>query len=132
MYKRQLTELSARGYPIALVSVCSPDIPERWRGLPLAPLVDVTVFSSEVGLRKPDPAIYLAASEGLGVSPQACLYCGDGAYGELTGAAAVGMTPYLIRDPSLDHDALLTPDRDDWAGATIGDLRELLAVLPSR
>ena len=52
----------------------------------------MTVFSSEVGLRKPGyPAIYLAASEGLGVSPQACLYCGDGAYGELTGAATVGM-----------------------------------------
>ena len=118
-----LTELRTRGYPIALVSVCAPDIPARWRRLPLAPFVEVTVFSSEVGLRKPDR---------LGVAPEACLYCGDGAYGELTGAAAVGMTPYLIRDPSLDQEGLLTPERDAWDGPVIGDLRELLALLPAR
>ena len=59
------------------------------------------------------------------------MYCGDGAYGELTGAAAVGMTAYLIRDPSLDQAALLTPQRDAWDGAVIGDLRELLALLPA-
>ena len=123
-------ELHARGYPIALVSMCAPDTPARWRSLPLASFVDVTVFSSEVGLRKPDPAIYLAATDALGVTPAACVYCGDGAYGELTGAAAVGMTPYLISDPSLDHEALLTPERDAWDGAVIGDLRELLDVLP--
>ncbi|MEO8476015.1 MAG: HAD family hydrolase [Actinomycetota bacterium] len=127
-----LTELRARGYPIALVSMCAPDTPARWRTHALAPLVDVTVFSSEVRLRKPDPAIYLAASERLGVATQACVYCGDGAYGELTGAAAVGMTAFLIRDGSLDHDQLLTPERDDWDGAVIGDLRELLYALPGR
>ncbi len=126
-----LTELRSRGYPIALVSMCAPDTPDRWRSLPLAPLVEVTVFSCETGLRKPDPAIYLAATEGLGVAPSACVYCGDGAYGELTGATAVGMTSYLIRDPSLDQDALLTPQRDAWDGAVIGDLRELLALLPA-
>ena len=127
-----LTELRSRGYPIALVSMCAPDIPERWRELPLAPFVEVTVFSSEVRLRKPDPTIYLAATDRLGVAPEKCVYCGDGAYGELTGAAAVGMAPFLIRDPSLDHDELLTPERDDWDGAVIGDLRELLDVLPER
>jgi putative hydrolase of the HAD superfamily len=127
-----LEELRSRGYPIALVSMCAPDIPERWRELPLAPHVEVTVFSSEIGLRKPDPAIYLAATDRLGIAPEACVYCGDGAYGELTGAAAVGMTPFLIRDGSLDHDALLTPERDDWGGAVIGDLRELMDVLPGR
>ncbi|MGZ8572530.1 MAG: HAD family hydrolase [Actinomycetota bacterium] len=127
-----LAELRARGYPIALVSMCAPDIPDRWRALPLSPLVQVTVFSSETGLRKPDPAIYLAATDALGVAPEACVYCGDGAYGELTGAAAVGMTPFLIRDPSLDHAALLTPQRDQWDGPVIGDLRELLALLPAR
>ena len=127
-----LTERRARGYPIGLVSMCAPDTPARWRALALAPLVDVTVFSSEVGLRKPDPAIYLAATDRLGVSPHACVYCGDGAYGELTGAAAVGMTSFLIRDGSLDQDELLTPERDDWSGAVIGDLRELLVALPGR
>ena len=125
-----LRELRARGYPVALVSMCAPDTPDRWRASEMAPLVDVAIFSSETGLRKPDPEIFLAACEGLGVEPGRCLYCGDGAYGELTGATAVGMTAVLIRPPDLDVAEALTPEpEEDWRGLTIGDLRELLHVL---
>jgi putative hydrolase of the HAD superfamily len=125
-----LTELTARGYPIGLVSMCAPDAPAMWRASALAPFVDVEVFSSEVGLRKPDPAIFLRATFGLGVDPVSCVYCGDGAYGELSGAEAVGMTSYLIADPVVDAEASLTPEREDWSGARVSDLRELLAFLP--
>jgi putative hydrolase of the HAD superfamily len=118
-----------RGLPIALVSMCAPDVPEMWHATELAPLVDATVFSCVAGLRKPDPPIYLAATEALGVDPRACLYCGDGAYGELTGAAAVGMTPYLIDDPAVDQAEMLTPERDDWSGASISHLAEILTHL---
>jgi putative hydrolase of the HAD superfamily len=123
-------ELKARGYPIALVSMCAPDAPAMWRASALAPFVDVEVFSSEVGLRKPDAAIYRCATDGLGVDPAACVYCGDGAYGELSGAEAVGMTSYLMADPAVDVETSLTPEREDWNGARVADLRELLAFLP--
>jgi putative hydrolase of the HAD superfamily len=125
-----LTELKMRRYPIGLVSMCAPDAPSMWRASALAPFVDVEVFSSEVGLRKPDAAIYLRATDGLGVSPDVCLYCGDGAYGELSGAEAVGMTSYLLADPAVDVETSLTPEREDWNGASVADLRELLAFLP--
>ncbi len=125
-----LLELKARGYPIGLVSMCSPDAPAMWRASALAPFVDVEVFSSEVGLRKPDAAIYRLAADGLSVDTAACVYCGDGAYGELSGAEAVGMTAYLIADPAVDAEASLTPEREDWSGARVSDLRELLAFLP--
>jgi putative hydrolase of the HAD superfamily len=127
-----LTELTARGYPIGLVSMCAPDAPAMWRASALAPFVDVEVFSSEVGLRKPDAAIYRYATDGLGVDPAVCVYCGDGAYGELSGAEAVGMTAYLIADPAVDVEASLTPEREEWNGARVSDLRELLALLPGR
>jgi putative hydrolase of the HAD superfamily len=125
-----LTELKVRGYPIGLVSMCAPDAPAMWRSSALAPFVDVEVFSSEVGLRKPDAAIYLRAAADLGVDPTVCLYCGDGSYGELSGAEAVGMTSYLIADPAVDVEASLTPEREEWTGASVADLRELLALLP--
>ena len=127
-----LAELKGRGYPIALISMCAPDAPAMWRSSALAPYVDVEVFSSEVGLRKPDPEIYRYAAHGLGVDPAACLYCGDGAYGELSGAAAVGMTPFLIADPIVDVEDSLTPEREEWDGARVADLRELLPILPGR
>jgi putative hydrolase of the HAD superfamily len=125
-----LAAVKERGYRTALISMCAPDAPAMWRASALAPYVDTEVFSSEVGLRKPDPAIYRLAADRLGVGPGACLYVGDGAYGELSGAEAVGMTAYLIVDPGVDRGASLIPERDDWHGAQVSDLRELLDLLP--
>jgi putative hydrolase of the HAD superfamily len=123
-----LTWLRERGCATALVSMCAPDAPALWRASPLAGLVDALVFSSEVGLRKPNPAIYLAASDRLGVDPGECLYVGDGSNRELTGAAAVGMTPVRIVDPTEDV-RMLRPDVDDWAGAEIRSLAEIRVLL---
>ena len=61
-----LTAIRARGLPIALISMCAPDTPPLWRASVLAPLVDVEVFSSETGLRKPEPSIYRYAMDRLG------------------------------------------------------------------
>jgi putative hydrolase of the HAD superfamily len=128
-----LTWLRERGYATALVSMCAPDAPALWRASPLGGLVEVLVFSCEVGLRKPDPAIYLAASGGMGVDPAECLYVGDGSNRELTGAAAVGMRPVRIVDPTEDVE-MLRPNPDDWTGAEIrslGEVRDLLAEVGS-
>ena len=95
-----LLALRARGVPTALISMCAPDTPAMW------------------------------LTDRLGVDPAACLYCGDGAYGELTGASAVGMQAYLIRPPDLDVSDLLTPEPEgDWQGPVVADLRELLAFV---
>jgi HAD superfamily hydrolase (TIGR01509 family) len=123
-----LTWLRERGYRTALVSMCAPDAPAFWHASPLAGLVEVLVFSCEVGLRKPDAAIYLAAAERLGVEPSACLYVGDGSYRELTGAQAVGMHPVRIVDPA-ETGEVLRPEPDDWQGPTISSLDELRRLL---
>ena len=120
--------LRDRGYRTALVSMCAPDTPALWHASPLGGLIDVLVFSSEVGLRKPDPAIYLAASDGLEVDSTECLYVGDGSYRELTGAAVAGMTPVRIVDPA-EEGAVLRPDRDDWQGTQIHSLVEVRTLL---
>ncbi len=127
-----LRELRNRSYPIGLISMCAPDTPALWRASALAPLIDVTVFSSETGLRKPDPAIYRRCCEELDVEPSAVLYCGDGSYGELSGAERVGMTAVEIRDPAVDTTAQLRPEAEEWPGAAVTDLRDLLARLPPR
>ncbi len=122
-----VTALRDRGIPLGLISMCAPDTPPLWRESPFANLFDVEVFSSEVGLRKPDPAIYRYALDRLGVEPANTLYCGDGAYGELTGAVALGMTAVEIRDPEVVTAEQLRPEGEDWDGAHVADLRELLA-----
>lgn len=125
-----VTMLRDQGIPLGLISMCAPDTPPLWRSSPFANLFDVEVFSSEVGLRKPDPAIYRYALERLRVEPENTLYCGDGAYGELTGAEALGMTAVEIRDPEIVTAEQLRPEGEDWDGSHVADLRELLVFFP--
>ncbi len=122
-----VTALRERGIPLGLISMCAPDTPPVWRASPFARLFAVEVFSSEVGLRKPDPAIYRYALDRLGAEAGGTLYCGDGAYGELTGAEAVGMTAVEIRDPQIVTSEQLRPEGEDWQGPWVADLRDLLS-----
>jgi epoxide hydrolase-like predicted phosphatase len=59
-------------------------------------LFDAWVISSEVGLRKPDPAVYEMAAERLGLPPDACVFVDD-LPGNLKPARALGMATVLHR-----------------------------------
>lgn len=48
------------------------------------------VISGEVGLRKPDPAIFQLAAERLGARPEACWYIGDTFGNDIVPAAEAG------------------------------------------
>jgi len=115
-----LKELKASGHKIGLISNCSPDAPPLWGKTPFASLVDAPIFSCMVGCAKPEEKIYLLACERLGVRPEECLYVGDGADGELSGAAAAGMHPVRILAPYEN------PAREEWQGPTISELREVV------
>ena len=53
-------------------------------------MFDVVVISGEVGMRKPEPAIYLHTAELLGLPPSACVFVDDLAH-NIEAAVAVGM-----------------------------------------
>lgn len=126
-----LQALKDRGLATGLISDCTHELPAFLPGLPVAPLLDARVFSVEVGVCKPDPAIYLAACEQLGVAPQECVYVGDGGSRELTGAAAVGMTP--VRLDAADLTGHLVFDRDTgFSGASVPSLTDLLTLIDRR
>jgi putative hydrolase of the HAD superfamily len=57
----------------------------------LAERLDVAVFSSEVGLRKPHPEIFRRALSQLGVEPERALFVGDRLLQDIAGAHALGM-----------------------------------------
>jgi putative hydrolase of the HAD superfamily len=59
---------------------------------------DVVVISGEVGLRKPDPAIFMLTTERLGVAPAQCVFVDDHP-GHLQAAAEAGMATVLHRSP---------------------------------
>lgn len=74
-------------------------------------LFDAVVISGEVGLRKPEPAIYLLAAERIGCEPRECVFVDDFAV-NVDGARATGMEAVHHRD----------------AATTIPQLERLLGV----
>jgi epoxide hydrolase-like predicted phosphatase len=77
----------------------------------LEELFDAVVISGEVGLHKPDPAIFHLGAERIGVEPAECVFVDD-LRENCAGAEAVGMTAVLHRG----------------AEGTIPQLEELLGV----
>lgn len=116
-----LDGLRADGHRLALVSNATSETAEAWPHSPLAGRFDVAVFSSAVGLAKPDPAIYELVAGRLGVGPSECVFVGDGSDDELAGAAAVGMTVFRTVE---FRDTLPT-----WPGPVIDSIAELPELL---
>ena len=123
-----LTAIKKLGLRTALISDCTHELPAFLPGLPVAPLLDARIYSVELGVCKPDPAIYLAACDQLGVAPDECVYVGDGGSRELSGAAAVGMTAVRLSAPDLvDH---LVFDQDTtFTGPSVPSLTALLTLI---
>jgi putative hydrolase of the HAD superfamily len=85
----------------------------------LADRLDAAVFSSEVGLRKPHPAIFEATLSALGVEPEDALFVGDRRYEDVRGAKELGMTTVQafwfradddVRGLDPDYEAFTTMD----------------------
>ena len=76
-----------------------------------ADLFDGWVISHEVGLRKPDPAIYVLGAERIGLPPEACVFVDD-LGGNLKPARELGMA--TVRHATAEE--------------TIPQLEELLGV----
>ena len=64
----------------------------------------VSVAANELGCAKPDPAIFLAACERLGVAPQDAVYVGDDVLLDVKGAQQAGLRAvWLNRTSSAKH-----------------------------
>ena len=115
----RIRRLRADGYRTGLVTNNVKEASSQWRELvPVDELFEVIVDSSEVGMRKPNPAIFLHALELLGgVAPQRAVFLDDSA-GNVAGAQAAGMHGILVdaADPSgalAELDELLSAAGDE-------------------
>ena len=89
-----LETLRERGLKVGLVSnaLDPPGLLHRdLERLGVAARLDIAVFSSEVGWRKPHPAIFERALDALGVEPARTLFVGDTLATDVAGAAALGL-----------------------------------------
>jgi putative hydrolase of the HAD superfamily len=109
----RIRRLRVEGFRTGLVTNNVKEASSQWRELvPVHELFEVIVDSSEVGMRKPNPAIFLHALELLGgIAPERTVFLDDAA-GNVTGARAAGLHAILVdaanpRPALAELDALL-------------------------
>lgn len=126
-------ELYNRGYVLGIIAntVTESEIPDWLEEDGLTGYFKDVILSSKVGIRKPDPEIYLLASRRLGVDPANCVYVGDNPIRDIEGAQAAGygMT-IIIHEPATlkkyPEPGNYIPDH------TIMNLSDLLDIFPPR
>jgi epoxide hydrolase-like predicted phosphatase len=98
MMVQRVRELRADGYRTAILTNNVKEWGRFWRSSIPIDLFDVVVDSCEVGLRKPDPAIFLLTCERLGVAPEHAVFLDD-TRRHVEGARQVGLHGILVADP---------------------------------
>jgi putative hydrolase of the HAD superfamily len=100
-------QVKGAGYRTALLTNISRSGEAVWRSLfAVDELFDVVVDSSQVGLRKPDPASFLLTCERLGLRPVQCLFVDD-LRCNVDAAADLGMTTLQCKDPVIVADEVV-------------------------
>lgn len=97
--------LRAEGYRLALVSNWDARLTKLCFDMGLFRYLDAVLSSASVGLIKPDPRIYLAACERLGVEPRRVVHVGDHYYADVLGARSTGIHPVMIDRFGFDNPA---------------------------
>jgi putative hydrolase of the HAD superfamily len=93
-----LDRLRAAGLPLAVTSNFDARLPRLLAETGLAERLAVVVYSAEVGVEKPHPAIFEELLAKLELPPEDVLHVGDSRRDDVEGALAVGMqTLWLTR-----------------------------------
>jgi HAD superfamily hydrolase (TIGR01662 family) len=126
-------ELSKRGYLLGIIAntITETEIPDWIETDHLTEYFKTVILSSKLGIRKPNPEIYLEAARRIGVKPENCVYVGDNPVRDVEGAhaAGYGMSIILIEPATLKKEP---PKGDIKPDRTIQELIELLDIFPPR
>lgn len=128
-----LEELHRRGYVLGIISnlIGTREIPAWLRDEGLGYYFKSVTLSSILGIRKPDPAIYLEAARRAVVLPEHCAYVGDNPKRDIEGTrkAGFGEAILIISPEKLSQEPIPTENQPDLI---IHEFRELLDHFPSR
>jgi HAD superfamily hydrolase (TIGR01549 family) len=103
--RRTLAQLKARGASLAIVSNSDGRIESAFRQAGIADCFDFFVDSFHVEVEKPDPEIFLIATQSAGVAANEAAYVGDLYEVDVVGARKAGLMPVLYDPFNLNSDA---------------------------
>jgi putative hydrolase of the HAD superfamily len=87
-------------YAVGMLSNNVPVLCDRVRDDPRAARIERFVFSNEIGVRKPDPAAYMALADALQLAPHEIVFVDD-AERNVVAARSLGFQALLLDAPDL-------------------------------
>jgi putative hydrolase of the HAD superfamily len=98
--RERVRTLRTEGYRLGLINNNVREGSAAWRSMvPVDELFDAVIDSSEVGMRKPNPAIYQHALDALGgIPPEEAVFLDDSP-GNVEGAKRAGLHAILVETP---------------------------------
>ena len=127
------TRLREDGVRVGVLSntVWPRDWHEGWfRRDDVLPLIDGSVYSSEIPWTKPAPEAFRAAMAAVGVDdPAACVFVGDRLFDDIWGAANVGMRTVHVPHSDIPREQVgHTEGRPDATVHTLADVYDVVAA----
>jgi len=97
---------------------------EKIQGVQIAPYFEAIAISGDLGIGKPQPAIFHAVLDRLAITPDQALMVGNGLKTDISGAQGIGMKAILVdRGDPHGKDDTIRPD------ATVHDLAGVMDYL---
>ena len=94
-----VSKLRHRGVRVAVVSNSDGSVTESLAEAGLVDEFEFVIDSHVVGVSKPDPAIFHAALDRLGVGAEAAWYVGDSVFHDVRGALGASLSRAFLVDP---------------------------------
>lgn len=116
-------------YRLGLITNGAPDLQRaKFQKSQLEPYFDVAIVSGEIGIGKPDPAIFRQALQMLSARPEEAVMIGDSLSRDIAGAHSAGMRGLLIKRPGWqDNEPQIVPDGEL---TSLDSLKNMLEALP--
>lgn len=116
-----LQRVRDRGCSVGLISDVAWGLPSEYplrdiKHFRLEAYFDDMIFSSDVGLRKPNPRLFKMAMFNLSADRKESMYIGNSLQADVRGAKSVGMKAVLKKSGYFQPDDSIVPDHtvDDW------------------
>ncbi len=103
-----LSELREKGSRIGLISNLASPFKAPFFDLALDRFFDEVLFSCEVGLMKPNPAIYQKMLDCLGIDPVQALMIGDNFHADVKGPRLAGMNAVYLDRSKISSGSIST------------------------
>jgi len=120
-----LRALRSRGYRLAVISNDEGRLRDRMRACRLEEFFEFALDSAEVGVAKPDPAIFALACDIAKLSPDKCLHVGDSWQDDVVAPMLAGMKAAWFAPGGPEP-----PASGPRPWAVLDRLGRLLSVLP--